>query len=406
MSFCASLPHERWQRGAHQLRAVHVIAGLEASHGGPSYCVPRLCEALMAGGAEATLLSVAHAGPTQSNLSGKGYGDLRFVWDYVHTPFLRNLRISSAFSVKLRHLAIVADVIHNHGLWLMPNIQAGRAATHAQKPLVVSPHGMLSPAALAFSGLKKRAFWKLLQGPVVRQAACIHATSAAEYEEIRGFGLTNPVSIIPNGIDLPEELAKPSRKVDAHRVVLSLGRIHPKKGLDGLIRAWAAIEVARPDWRLRIVGPSEAGHSDELQALAISLGLARVSIEGAAYGEAKQAAYRDADLFVLPTMNENFGLSVGEALAAGMPAISTKGAPWSGLEAEGCGWWIAHGVEPLAAALANATAMPSEVLSAMGAKGRAWMDRDFSWDRVACDMICTYRWLKGGSDKPSTIQID
>jgi glycosyltransferase involved in cell wall biosynthesis len=138
----------------------------------------------------------------------------------------------------------------------------------------------------------------------------------------------------------------------------------------------------------------------------VALGLARVSIEGPVYGEEKQAAYRDADLFVLPTMNENFGLTVGEALAAGMPAISTKGAPWSGLEAQGCGWWIDHGIEPLAAALANATAMSCEALSAMGAKGRAWMARDFSWDRVGRDMTDAYRWLTGGTETPPTIRFD
>ena len=115
----------------------------------------------------------------------------------------------------------------------------------------------------------------------------------------------------------------------------------------------------------------------------MALGLTRVSVEGPIYGDAKTAAYREADLFVLPTLNENFGLTVAEALAAGTPAISTKGAPWSGLESEGCGWWIDHGVEPLAAALAHAMALPREALKAMGDKGREWMARDFSWDRVA-----------------------
>jgi glycosyltransferase involved in cell wall biosynthesis len=321
-------------------------------------------------------------------------------------PILRSLRSSSALSVALRNFAVTADVIHNHGLWLMPNVHAGWAAVHARKPLVVSPHGMLSPAALAFSRLKKRAFWRLLQGPAISQAACIHATSEQEYQEIRGFGLANPISIIRNGIDLLEPVAAPSRGTSPNRVVLSLGRIHVKKGLDRLVRAWAGIEAVRPNWRLRIIGPSEAGHRDELWALAMTLGLAHVSIEGPVYGQAKQAAYRDADLFVLPTLNENFGLTVAEALAAGMPAISTKGAPWSGLEAEGCGWWIDHGVEPLAAALANATAMPSEVLSAMGAKGRAWMARDFSWDRVARDMIETYRWLTSEIEAPPSIRFD
>jgi glycosyltransferase involved in cell wall biosynthesis len=122
----------------------------------------------------------------------------------------------------------------------------------------------------------------------------------------------------------------------------------------------------------REVGPPEAGHDDELRALAMALGLTRVSVEGPIYGDAKTTAYRDADVFVLPTLNENFGLTVAEALAAGTPAISTKGAPWNGLESEGCGWWIDHGVEPLAEALARAMALPREALKEMGDKGREW----------------------------------
>jgi glycosyltransferase involved in cell wall biosynthesis len=104
-------------------------------------------------------------------------------------------------------------------------------------------------------------------------------------------------------------------------------------------------------------------------------------------------------------LNENFGLTVAEALAAGTPAISTRGAPWSGLEREGCGWWINHGVEPLTAALAHAMALPREVLEAMGDKGREWMARDFSWDRVAEDMLDVYRWLVNSAETPPTVRL-
>jgi glycosyltransferase involved in cell wall biosynthesis len=192
---------------------------------------------------------------------------------------------------------------------------------------------------------------------------------------------------------------------DFGRIVLSLGRIHPKKGLDRLVRAWAYVESTHPEWRLRIVGPDELGHASELEVLAAKLKTQRVSIEGSVAGDAKTAAYREADLFVLPSLNENFAITVAEALAAGTPVIATKGAPWHGLAREGCGWWIDHGVEPLAAALANAMVMTREALQAMGAKGRAWMARDFSWDRVAQDMLKIYGWLSFGGEVPSTVRL-
>jgi glycosyltransferase involved in cell wall biosynthesis len=137
----------------------------------------------------------------------------------------------------------------------------------------------------------------------------------------------------------------------------------------------------------------------------VSLGVTRISVEGPIYGEAKTVAYRSADVFVLPTLNENFGLTVAEALAAGTPVISTKGAPWGGLEREGCGWWIEQGIEPLAAALAHAMALPREALKAIGDKGRKWMARDFSWDYVGSSMLDVYLWLARRAEPPASIRF-
>src|SRR5262249_46787354 len=237
------------------------------------------------------------------------------------------LRCSSGLAHALHELTPKADVVDEHGLWLMPNVDAGRAAWLARKPFIVAPRGMLAPAALAFSRLKKRVVWTLLQGEVVRRAACIHATSEQEHDEIRDFGLNNPVAIVPNGIDLPEPGTRSTSSPGAGRVVLALGRIHPKKGLDRLVRAWARLEAVHPDWLLRIVGPDELGHAGELVALAAQLKARRVFVEKSVAGDAKVAAYQQADLFVLPTLNENFGITVAESLAAGTPVIATKGAP-------------------------------------------------------------------------------
>jgi glycosyltransferase involved in cell wall biosynthesis len=318
---------------------------------------------------------------------------------------VRELRSSSGLTRALHELAPTTDVIHNHGLWLLPNVDAGRAALHAHKPFIVATRGMLAPAALAFSRIKKRVVWALLQGKVVRQAACMHATSEQEYHEIRDFGLDNPVAIVPNGIDLPELGKRSSSGPAAGRIVLSLGRIHPKKGLDSLVRAWAKVEPAHPDWRLRIIGPDELGHAGELAAVAAELKARRISVEKSVAGDAKIEAYQQAELFVLPTLNDNFATTVAEALASGTPVIATKGAPWPALRSEGCGWWIDHGVEPLAAALGNAMMMTREALQAMGAKGQVWMARDFSWDRVANDMLDVYRWLLAGGEPPRTVRL-
>jgi glycosyltransferase involved in cell wall biosynthesis len=130
-----------------------------------------------------------------------------------------------------------------------------------------------------------------------------------------------------------------------------------------------------------------------MQGLAVRLALQRVEFLGELHGREKQDMYQSADLFVLPTHSENFGLTVAEALAAGTPAIVSKGAPWHELVARGAGWWIDIGVEPLVACLEDALSRPSETLSAMGARGRAWMIEEYSWPDIGRKMAETYRWL-------------
>jgi glycosyltransferase involved in cell wall biosynthesis len=387
-------------------RPVHVVAGLDPADGGPSYSVPRLCEALAAAGIEPVLLSVAAGCSPPCDTRHGCYRDRRFAQDFARVPGLRALRPSTSFSAALKEAVAMADLVHDHGLWLLPNLQAGWAAAAAGKPFVVSPRGMLSPPALAFSPVRKRAFWQLLQSPVIRRAACIHATSSQEYDELRAFGLRQPIAVVPNGIDLPEPAADSPGVAANERIVLSLGRMHPKKGLEMLLRAWAKLEPVWPRWRLSLVGPGEEHYVRELRALSRGLGLCRVSFGEPVYGRAKWDAYRAADLFVLPSRNENFGLTVAEALAAGTPVIATTATPWSGVESEGCGWWVEAEPRALAATLATAMGMPRPVLRATGGKGRAWMARDFSWDRVARDMAELYSWLIGRTEPPPTVRLN
>jgi glycosyltransferase involved in cell wall biosynthesis len=242
-----------------------------------------------------------------------------------------------------------------------------------------------------------------MQGPVLHAASCFHATAESEYEDIRRLGFMQPVCILPNGIDVPPLAV---RSMSGRRHLLFLGRIHPKKGLDILLRAWQAVERQFPDWDLHIAGPDNGGHLAEMQALAVQLRLARVNFLGPLYGEEKLCAYREAGMFVLPTHSENFGLTVAEALAAGTPAIVTKGAPWGGLVKEGAGWWINIGVDPLVACLEQALATPPEHLAEMGRAGREWMLRDYSWEPIGAQLSTVYRWLLEGGEAPSCLRLD
>jgi len=251
----------------------------------------------------------------------------------------------------------------------------------------------------------KKAVWALGQGSVLRNSACLHATAEMEYRDIRRKGLFAPVAIIPNGIDIPSE-QKLFKNTCEPRRLLFLSRIHSQKGIDILLRAWAMIERQHPGWELHIVGPDNGAYFLQMQALAKDLRIERVTFPGPAYGYEKSQAYWSADLFVLPTHSENFGLVVAEALAHGVPVIVNKSAPWSGLEKEKCGWWVDNGVEALTECLREAMSKSSEELFDMGTRGRQWMKRNFSWERVGKMMHETYEWVLGGGPPPKWVITD
>ena len=176
--------------------------------------------------------------------------------------------------------------------------------------------------------------------------------------------------------------------------------------MDGLISAWSELENHWPDWKLRIIGPDEGGYLDRLKAQTRNLSLRRVVFENPLFGEQKYEAYRTADIFVMPTLNENFAMTVAEALAQETPVICTKGAPWRGLEENRCGWWIDHGKDALRRGLSDAMSKTPDELAAMGIRGRAWMIRDFSWRSITLEMSSVYRWLSGPDSVPRCVRVD
>jgi glycosyltransferase involved in cell wall biosynthesis len=279
-----------------------------------------------------------------------------------------------------------ADVAQAHGFWTPPLMAiCARAARHGT-PLCLSPHGALTRAALAYRPRLKRAALLALKPRVLDAASALHATSEAEAADLSALGLAAPVEIIPHGV-APHAGVASARSGGARRL-LFLSRLHPKKGLDLLLRAWARLAPTHPDWQLDVAGPDEegrhaAGHGAAMRALARALDLPRVRFLGPATGAAKDELMAGAALFVLPSRGENFGLVAGEALAAGVPVVTTTETAWNGLAADGCGWSVPPDLDALAAALADAMGRPPAELAAMGAKGRALVETRFGWDRAA-----------------------
>ena len=178
------------------------------------------------------------------------------------------------------------------------------------------------------------------------------------------------------------------------------------KGVDVLLQSWRRVEDRFRDWDLHILGPDNGGYLSAMKSLATELKLKRVTFGGPVFGQDKVKAYQEASLFVLPSHSENFGMTVAESLAAGTPAIVTKGAPWGGLETHQAGWWVDPGVDSLTACLEVALARSSESLEAMGRAGREWMVRDHSWEHLGLQMAETYRWLLQGGEPPKWVRVE
>lgn len=361
---------------------------------GPTYTVQRLCEHLARRNARVEL-HVLEPVPLSARNSR---------YEVLGYPGRTALGLSPAMAKGLAESAGRADILHNHGLWLLPNLYAARAAVRLGRRLVVSPHGMLAPWALRWSRWKKRAMWLLAQKRALEAAHCLHATADSEYRDIRRAGLGVPVAVIPNGVDIPD--LGPEARPDGRRRLLFLARLHPVKGLDILLRAWQRLEPRFPDWELVIAGPGEAGYPEAMRRLAAELRLSRAEFAGPVHGAAKSRLFASSDLYALPSHSENFGQTVAESLAHGVPAVVTKGAPWAGLETQRCGWWVEPGEESLTETLRDAMSRDPSTLRAMGARGREWMNRDFSWASAAEKMDRTYRWLHEGGEIPEWMRAN
>jgi glycosyltransferase involved in cell wall biosynthesis len=250
---------------------------------------------------------------------------------------------------------------------------------------------------------RKFPFWLSLQRPALERVHCFHATGEQEAGYIRQLGFRQPIAIIANGVDLP-----PSASVERRNEVLFLGRIAREKGLDLLLPAWQHIAARFPGWRLRIVGPLDGAHAAEMRALAARLGVRECEFAGELRGERKAEAFARARLFVLPSYSENFGMVVAEALAHGVPAITTTRTPWSELAERGSGWCIEPTPDALTNALSVALSLPPGSLETMGGRGRAWIRSDYAWETLARCMVETYMWLQNGAtgSRPGHVLVD
>jgi glycosyltransferase involved in cell wall biosynthesis len=361
------------------MRIFHFVQSLDADTGGPSRTVPRLAQAQAALGHTVEVGVVEH---DRSRISSEAAALLA---SNVKVTFFESMG-------KLPDRVKTAEVVNVHGIWNLANHAACSATSDAGVPLVVSPRGMLEPWALRNKPFKKQIGWWTYQRRDLQRADALHATSEQERANMSRLRLRAPVTVVPNGVDAPPASARSD--VLPPRSLLFLSRIDRKKGIPMLIEAAAEIAAPMRDsgWRIFIVGPSEPSYVAELRRLMQTRNVADLfEFRPAVDGVEKWSLLKSAEVMVLPTYSENFGLVIAEALASGTPVLTTTGTPWCDLQTLQCGWWVEPKSAALVDALREAINLTGEQRRAMGSRGAALVRERFDWPHVAEAMIELYR---------------
>jgi glycosyltransferase involved in cell wall biosynthesis len=308
------------------------------------------------------------------------------------------------------------DVIHIHGLWHMPAWLAAHYARQLGVPYVVSPRGMLEPEALAVNSRRKAIAFRLFERRNLECAALLHCTSTREVETLERRGFGPPLVLAPNGVDAaprsdhnqPSPLAGLARDPEVilralgidppASFVLFLGRLHPIKRLDLL--AAAMTKLRTPGIELVIAGPDEGGHADVIRPLFDASGV-KVTWTGAVDSDQKASLLMRARALVLCSDSESFGLTVAEAMSAGVPVVVTHTCPWSEVEREGAGRWVPQNPQAMASALDEIVSDPN-LGREMGARGRALVARRYTWEAAAITLAQQYRHIARSSSRASS----
>lgn len=380
------------------LNILHTIPTINDLAMGPSYSVVKLCEHLNEN-CNTSLLALCE----DKKYKSQNFTKL-FKYGWGPKKLGRSPEMFKYINFVCKNSKI--DIIHNHSLWMMPNIYPSICSKKYNKPLIISPRGTLSEVAFKSGTKLKKPFWELFQKKALQIASCFHATAYSEYLDIRRLGFKQPVAIIPNGIDLPSLNFERPLQSKMKKELLYLGRVHPIKGLDILLDAWREIESEFPNWILKIIGPDYCGYKKTLQSFINNNELKRVQILPPVFNNEKHIAFLNADLFVLPSYSENFGVSVAEALSYGIPSIVSKSAPWEGLKTNNAGFHVEPNYESFAKAIKKAINLSKSDYENMSKNGRNWMETNFSWYEVTNKMLMTYEWMVGKNNKPDCVITD
>jgi glycosyltransferase involved in cell wall biosynthesis len=380
------------------MRILHVIGSLAPRYGGPSTVAPAMCRALAARGHHVELAT--------TDMDGSGAGrdpadrattlaGVPVTYRRVHWP--RSYAASLGLGRWLRRHVERFDVVHIHSLYQFHTWYAARCCRRADVPYVVRPHGALDPYHLGQRRWRKALCTWLVEGRALDAAAGMHYTSIAEHQHAVGHRGRLPRGfVVPLGVELAppgqwDELLRRHPELAGRTLVTFLGRLTPKKRLDLLVDAFAAVAGADQRAHLVVAGPDD-GVGPALRARIAALGLqARVSMLGLLTGPPKSALLRQSRVVALPSEDESFGVAVAEAMHAGTAVVVTDGvAIHREVAAARAGLVVAPLAEPLAEALLGFV-RDEQTAAEAGRNGQALARSRWTWRQVAADLERMYQ---------------
>lgn len=403
------------------LRVLQIVPSIALVYGGPSQMVRGFSEALGRAGAEVTVLTTDANGdvgqppldvPLQQPVPTANYT----VWYFPCAPW-RRYKFSLPLLRWLARHGNEYDIAHIHALFSPVSTAAATVARWQGLPYLLRPLGTLDPADLQKKRLAKQVYGKCLEGPNLKQAAAIHFTSPPEACVSQRFGSQAPAVVIPLGVTPPPLLSAEAiqqqlvaLQVPTDRpIVLYLSRLDPKKGLDLLIPALERLldtdDVPKFQFVLAGSNPQDPAYVQAVgDRIAASPLQGCTTCTGFVAGEAKAALLAAADLFVLPSYYDNFGIAVAEAMAAATPVVVSEGVYiWADIEAAEAGWRCDLSVEGITAALATALQNQAE-RQRRGDQARHLATTAYSWDSVAQRTLATYQAILAGHAIPTAVE--
>ena len=293
------------------------------------------------------------------------------------------------------------DIYHAQGIWRWHTYALADAAQKLGRPYLITPRGMLYPQDIAKASTAfKRLSLKLRLRSDMNRAACVHVTCKEEMRHCRDLGITSPMAVIPNPVEIKAYPAQEGKGTFRYGY---LGRVSRRKNIDGLIRAYGELTDMADGTELLIIGDGDKQYMEELLRLATNVNHGKVRFTGFLNGPEKDKALASCSVLVMPSEFENLGNVVLEGLVRGIPCIATTGAPWEELNTCHCGWQVPYTHEDLKGSLVNALNTPAAELKVMGKNGRELMERRYSVEAVAKDMKALYEWILSGSNKPDFV---